>query len=62
MRRALSHDEALDCIIGAAGVTTLSYQEAVESYLMLRRLEHLFTASATEGESAPEGDAQGDPS
>ena len=44
MKRALTHDEALDCIIGAAGVTTLSYQEAIESYLMLRRQEHLFTA------------------
>ena len=46
MKRALTHDEALDCIIGAASVTTLSYQEAIESYLMLRRQEHLFTASA----------------
>lgn len=34
---ALSHDEALDAIIGcAATVTVLSYQEAIEGYLKLR--------------------------
>jgi hypothetical protein len=47
MKRALTHDEALDAIVGTMSVTVLSYQEAIESYLMLRRLECLFTSLAS---------------
>jgi hypothetical protein len=46
MKNGLTHDEALDAITGALGVTVMSYQEAIESYLMLRRLEPLFTAQS----------------
>lgn len=33
---SLSHDAALDAIIGASTVSALSYQEAIEGYLKLR--------------------------
>jgi hypothetical protein len=46
MERALTHDEALDAIVGALGVTAMSYQDAIESYLMLRRATCLFTSEA----------------
>jgi hypothetical protein len=38
MTMALSHDAALDAIVGASTVTILSYQEAIEGYLRLRRM------------------------
>ena len=58
MNRALTHDGALDIIIRAASVTTLSYQEAIESYLMCRRLEQLFASADTRPKG---GDALGAP-
>lgn len=46
MKIGMTHDEALDAIVGALGVTVMSYQEAIESYLQLRRLTPLFTSQA----------------
>lgn len=34
----LNHDQAMDCICGAAGVTVLSYEEAISAYFRLRGL------------------------
>jgi len=34
----LGHNQAMDCIIGAAGVTVLSYEEAITAYFGLRGL------------------------
>lgn len=38
---AMTHEDALDAIVGcAATVTLLSYQEAIEGYLQLRGWSH----------------------
>ncbi len=48
----MTHEEALDAIIGCATtVTTLSYQEAIEGYLTLRGM----TAQAGEARSGETG-------
>lgn len=39
--RSLTHDEAVDCIIGAAGVSVLSYEEAIAAYSRLRHFDSL---------------------
>jgi hypothetical protein len=54
MKTGLTHDEALNAIVGPIGVTVMSYQEAIESYLMLRRLESLFTAQAATAFNDPQ--------
>jgi hypothetical protein len=36
MTAHLDHEGAMDCILGAAGVTALSYEEAIDSYCRLR--------------------------
>jgi hypothetical protein len=47
MTDALSHDEAMDCICGAAGVTLLSYEEAISAYLRLRCIAPEDTCAST---------------
>lgn len=34
----MTHDEAMDLILGAAGMTVLSYEEAIAVYLRARKI------------------------
>jgi hypothetical protein len=48
-----SHDEAMETIVGAAGVATLSYEEAIAAYLRMRGIlndgEEMLGASVPAG-------------